>query len=297
MKCPKCNSEINSNKKFCTQCGYNIEEFVKEEKAKKKAERGEKIYKVKMKIFIVLLIIFAISIIVIAGLSFFGKKSHESKEKYSIIEEETTDENSGVQYEKTNLEIELTDENRQLDYDNDGLTNEKEAEYGTSMINSDTDGDGLNDYEEITFYHSDPTKYSTSDDGISDYIKAKRNLKMDQKYKPSEVKPEEVTAGFNITLIPDDLESQYYGGLEEFGRDNNVNSTQNVFDLTNFKGKVEYTTGREDSILLIREGKHYTEFKNYKNEKGKLIITITEEDNYKDFVITTKENYENYKNK
>ena len=32
MKCPKCNSEINGNKKFCTQCGYNLEDFIKEEK-------------------------------------------------------------------------------------------------------------------------------------------------------------------------------------------------------------------------------------------------------------------------
>ena len=38
MKCPKCNSEINGNKKFCTQCGYNLENFIKEEKAKKKGE-------------------------------------------------------------------------------------------------------------------------------------------------------------------------------------------------------------------------------------------------------------------
>ena len=296
MKCPKCNSEINGNKKFCTQCGYNLENFIKEEKAKKKAERGEKFYKIKLKIFIVLILIFALLLIILAGLNFFGKQSHKSKEKYSIVENEV-EEDSGITYTKSDLEIELTDENRQLDYDNDGLTNEQEAEYETSMINSDTDGDGLTDYEEVTRYNSDLTKYSTADDGISDYIKVKRNLKIDRKYTVSEVKPEEVNTSYNIKLIPDDLESQYYGGVEEYDRDKNVNSTYSVFDFTNFKGKVEYTTNSEDSILLIREGKHYTEFKNYKNENGKLIITITADDNYKDFVITTKENYENYKNK
>lgn len=296
MKCPKCNSEISSNKKFCTQCGYNLEEYVKEEKAKKKVERGEKIYKVKKKIFIVLLLIFVLLIIALVCLNFFGKQSHKSKEKYNVVENEEV-EDSGVIYSESDFKIELTDENRNLDYDKDGLTNEQEEQYGTSMINSDTDGDGLTDYEEVTKYNSDPTKYSTADDGISDYIKVKRDLKIDRKYTASEVKPEEVNVSYNIKLIPDDIESQYYGGLEEYDRDKNVNSTYSVFDLMNFKGKVEYTTSSENSILLIREGKHYTEFKNYKNENGKLIITITEDDNYKDLVITTKENYENYKNK
>ena len=40
----------------------------------------------------------------------------------------------------------------------------------------------------------------------------------------------------------------------------------------------------------------YCELQQYKNENGKLIITITADDNYKDFVITTKENYENFLN-
>ena len=31
MNCPKCNNPIDNKKKFCTKCGCNIEEFIKEE--------------------------------------------------------------------------------------------------------------------------------------------------------------------------------------------------------------------------------------------------------------------------
>ena len=298
MNCPKCNNPIDNKKKFCTKCGCNIEEFIKEEKEKKKTKRKEKIYKIKLKIALVLFLIFIILILVLIGLNFFGKQSHKSKEKYSVITNTTNDENSEELYNTGILvdEIELTEENKSLDYDDDGLTNEEEKQYGTSMINSDSDGDGLTDYEEIHRYNSDPTKYSTSDDNISDYIKVQRELQINRKYTPSEVKPEEVEVGYNIKLIPEDINSQYYGGLEQFNNDATINSTHNVFNLLNFKGIIEYETGNTESILLLREGKNYSEFKNYKNENGKLIITITEDDNYKDFVITTKENYENYEN-
>lgn len=296
MNCPKCNSEIDSKKKFCTQCGYNLEEYQKEEKEKKKSERKEKIYKIKLKIALLLFLIFIIAILILVGLNFFGKQSHKT-EKYAQLETKTQENEEELVYGGVDLnEFELTEENKNLDYDGDRLTNEEEVQYGTNVRNSDTDGDGLSDYDEIKKYNSDPTKYSTSGDNISDYIKVERELQINRKYTPSEVKPEEVQVSYNIKLIPEDLESQYYGGLEESNQDNIVKSSYNVFNMLDFKGTVEYNTNNKDSILLLRDGNEYSEFKNYKNEDGKLIITITEEDNYKDFVITTKENYENYKN-
>ena len=297
MKCPKCNEEIADNSKFCVKCGFNIEESKKEEKEKKKAQQKEKFLKIKLRISLILFLILIIAIIILIGLNFFGKKSHKSDIEYDVVNEiENKVEEIEPVYGGVSLELELTEENKMLDNDNDRLTNEEEVKYGTSMTNSDTDGDGLNDYDEINRYKSDPTKYSTSDDGISDYIKVERELKINRKYTEREVKVEDVKYNYNITLKPADLNSEYYGGLMEFERDQNINSTLAVFNMLNFEGAVEYQTGDSNSILLLREGKKYTEFKNYKNENGKLIIEITKEDNYKDFVITTKENYENYKN-
>ena len=169
-------------------------------------------------------------------------------------------------------------------------------QYGTNVYISDSDGDGLSDYEEVKIHNSDPTRYSTSEDDISDYIKVEKKLDINKKYTKDEIQPEEVEVSSNIKLIPEDIESQYYGGLEQYENDSTVNSTYRVFSLLNFTGTVEYNTNNKDSILLLRDGNEYSEFKNYKNENGNLIITITEEDNYKDLVITTKEKYENYKN-
>lgn len=54
------------------------------------------------------------------------------------------------------------------DTDSDGLSDLLEIEYGTDIKNSDTDGDGLTDYEELYYTKTDPTKYDSVTEGISD---------------------------------------------------------------------------------------------------------------------------------
>ena len=54
------------------------------------------------------------------------------------------------------------------DPDNDGLTNKEERELGTDPHNPDSDGDGLNDGDEIHKYHTDPLKLDTDGDGLND---------------------------------------------------------------------------------------------------------------------------------
>ena len=55
-----------------------------------------------------------------------------------------------------------------LDTDKDGLDNRLEAELGTLSTTSDTDADGLTDYEEYCKYRTDPTLADSDADGISD---------------------------------------------------------------------------------------------------------------------------------
>lgn len=54
------------------------------------------------------------------------------------------------------------------DSDEDGLSDTIEEIYGTDPKNSDTDGDGLTDYEEVYITGTDPLKYDTDDNGIND---------------------------------------------------------------------------------------------------------------------------------
>lgn len=54
------------------------------------------------------------------------------------------------------------------DADGDGLTNLEELLMGTELDKADSDNDGLNDYEEINKWNTDPCKYDTDEDGLSD---------------------------------------------------------------------------------------------------------------------------------
>lgn len=54
------------------------------------------------------------------------------------------------------------------DTDQDGLINYLENYYGTDITKMDTDGDGLNDYDELVNVETDPQKVDTDDNGVLD---------------------------------------------------------------------------------------------------------------------------------
>lgn len=58
--------------------------------------------------------------------------------------------------------------NPEEDVDGDGLTNKQESDHGTNYQMPDTDGDGLNDGDEINKYKTDPNNKDTDSDGFSD---------------------------------------------------------------------------------------------------------------------------------
>lgn len=59
-------------------------------------------------------------------------------------------------------------EDGQEDNDNDQLNNLQELSYCTSPNNTDTDNDGITDYDEVMTYHTDPLKKDTDEDNASD---------------------------------------------------------------------------------------------------------------------------------
>ena len=62
------------------------------------------------------------------------------------------------------------------DYDNDGLTLIQEYEYDTNPFIKDTDGDRLNDYDEVNIYFTNPIDYDTDDDNMGDGIEIECGL-------------------------------------------------------------------------------------------------------------------------
>jgi hypothetical protein len=66
------------------------------------------------------------------------------------------------------LGADVPDMNIAADYDGDGISDYQESLLGTDPANMDTDGDGLDNYDEINVYHTDPLDPDTDGDGISD---------------------------------------------------------------------------------------------------------------------------------
>ncbi len=54
------------------------------------------------------------------------------------------------------------------DFDGDGLNNIDETKHNTDLYSTDTDNDGIGDLDEVKYTGTDPTKFSSRDDGISD---------------------------------------------------------------------------------------------------------------------------------
>lgn len=61
------------------------------------------------------------------------------------------------------------------DPDHDGLTNLQEFLNGSDPHNSDTDGDGLTDGQEVLVYHTSPVLFSTDGTGIPDGVEVQTN--------------------------------------------------------------------------------------------------------------------------
>ena len=104
------------------------------------------------------------------------------------------------------------------DYDGDGLRNINEIKLGTDITVSDTDGDGLSDYDEANgiksldkekIFLTDPLKLDSDDDGLDDSTEIKLGLdptnpKTDGSTLDSEVKIDQI---YNSTQIPESLKT------------------------------------------------------------------------------------------
>jgi len=89
------------------------------------------------------------------------------------------------------------------DPDHDGLTNQEEADNGTDPKNPDTDGDGLNDGDEVHKHHTDPTKKDTDGDGLDDGLEV---LKIGTDPLKIDTDDDGVTDGIEVVgTYPDDI--------------------------------------------------------------------------------------------
>ncbi|EJP21470.1 von Willebrand factor type A domain protein [Peptostreptococcaceae bacterium AS15] len=99
------------------------------------------------------------------------------------------------------------------DYDEDGLKNKEEIENKTSAFDKDTDGDELEDGEEVYKYKTNPTKIDTDGDGLDDFKEIQlgfnplvANEKFDITYAPK-IDNDTVSPSVKITLSGEQAQS------------------------------------------------------------------------------------------
>lgn len=113
------------------------------------------------------------------------------------------------------------------DLDNDGLSNRDEVINQTSLINSDTDNDGVIDGDEVFIYGSNPLVADTDGDGISDFIEVSSDSDPTNQFD-NFVDPLFVTA---IAVTPNTLTAQLGVGSDE--------AQLQVIATFEFQGRVE----------------------------------------------------------
>ena len=119
------------------------------------------------------IVVIAVIIALVMIKSGDNDSSDEAEEEIVVSLDDDTivkDENIGrYEVEDETIDIVNADYGTQhSDLDGDGIKNIDEHNAGTDMYNPDTDEDGLNDYMELKVYNTDPLKFSSRDDEVSD---------------------------------------------------------------------------------------------------------------------------------
>lgn len=117
-------------------------------------------------------VLFIIVILFIAALAWYGwpflknaLSSFTNGERESNLNQTNTSATAGNVNKTAVTPLPVVE---QKDEDHDGLTDDEEKKLGTNPKLSDTDSDGLPDWDEVKIYKTDPLKKDTDSDGFTD---------------------------------------------------------------------------------------------------------------------------------
>ncbi len=183
-------------------------------------------------------LLFFIILLATAIYFFNGSRSLVTMSEIQIAERPLVIRYEDIVYEE--LINELPDDFLEADDDRDGIANCDELSFGLSPFTEDTDCDGLSDYDEINIFNSDPLKWSTADDGISDLVKVLKQL--DIRTAIQNYTPETITISNEVNLIPEDINSEtlyILSGYKGAAFKNLIPSIIPPFRLYDFNGSVQ----------------------------------------------------------
>lgn len=285
---PSIKVELDKPEETPIKKGKNILETLKNVYNSSKFDKIKKI--VNISLGSVLVLVIALVTYRNASVSY---PSYKTRKGY--VEGNKLNGNKDITLVNQKLNIDLSDPKySQLDYDGDKLTNAEEIQYKTNPYIKDSDNDGLTDNEEVKIFNSDPNKFSTSGDSISDYSKIRKKLDINQKYNESLVLNKEAEYTTIITKMPDDVESEVKGRITSAYFSITTGISANKITFSNYVGKIKYKITNNDFLLLIKDNNGYKKANNYVLGNNEMIITIKKEDEGKAFYLISKANYERY---
>ena len=146
----------------------------------------------------------------------------------------------------------LPDEYKTKDFDGDRLSNKDEINRGTDMYKVDTDGDGISDWEELEKTKTDPLKWSSRDDDVSDleyYLTSEEGF--EEGYTSTDGN------GFKMYLAkPEDR--LYIVSKTSTERFDDLETISEAFQIKNFTGKMalncsKYLQEVADGIAIYKD--------------------------------------------
>lgn len=237
-----------------------MEEQEKQQEIKPKKKHSF-IFKL-FKFFLVLVAIILVILSIIKLVSWIKEKRFDDLIRNTALIDEIGD-------------LNLTEQEKAEDWNNDGISNEEAESRGLNLVETDSDGDGLSDYDEIYKYFTDPTKYSTSGDIYSDGYKLKNGYDLNKQY---ETKKDITISNSDIVVEVDDAHDmavyykEYSGKIPE-----GYILGYNPFRLYSFSGKVTLAINSPENYEVISYDnlkKKTTKIKS-KVENGKLVFEVS----------------------
>jgi len=180
-------------------------------------------------------------------------------------EAEYSYDNSFVLYDNTSLPEEYLSD----DFDKDGLTNKEEIENSTNLYKPDTDDDGISDYDEIKKTKTDPTKWSSEGDNVSDLVHVIKGTEVTVGYTPTDI------SGFKVYLTKSD-DLMWIISKASTNVFDDLETVSEAYMIKNFSGKIALDCGKYsetvfNNISIYKASGNTAEKLNTTLESGNLI--------------------------
>ncbi|MBO0993634.1 hypothetical protein [Bacillus sp. SD088] len=171
----------------------------------------KKFLRVVGKIIFILFAVFVASSLLIAG-GFWGYQKYKDYrlEKYL----KALPEDAAI---STNTMIELHGNEK---IGEQKMTIQEKVDAGLNPYVDDTSGNGISDWDAIHTYHTDPKKFSSADDGISDLAKIKEGLDPTEPLDKNTIDEFSIEdEALDVTIHTNDLNAKYHSFIEPYQQD------------------------------------------------------------------------------